>query len=274
MSNTINVNGMTSYYSTFIKSVTAKTSVNNGSKVNSGTMNGEKDSFISTLSSKVETAGTLEETAAVSTKDMTMEEYKQYISDQISKFRIDSSRSGDQYSINISDAGFEAMKNDPEYENWVLDYIRRDMAVAAPGWYTAMGGPSAYCILNFGATKEERTGEMFSAGYMNGKGTGIFNSHADKSFWSRRADTKKQIEEQAQKRAIKKKQMEEELAQIAAKKRYNHQQMMQDYYNEWLANNGINALGRDVVASVGTSNTMVGAAISSYEASFVTAEMM
>ena len=43
MSNSINVNGMTSYYSSFIKSVTAKTSVNNGSKINSGTVNGEKD---------------------------------------------------------------------------------------------------------------------------------------------------------------------------------------------------------------------------------------
>ena len=79
MNNTINVNGMTSYYSSFIKSVTAKTSVDKGSKVNSGTVIGEKDSFISTLSSKVETAGILEETAAVSTKDMTLEEYKQYI---------------------------------------------------------------------------------------------------------------------------------------------------------------------------------------------------
>ena len=49
MNNTINVNEMTSYYSNFIKSVTAKTSVNNGSKINNGTMNGEKDSFISTL---------------------------------------------------------------------------------------------------------------------------------------------------------------------------------------------------------------------------------
>ena len=170
MSNTINVNGMTSYYGSFIKSVTSQTSVDKGSKVNSGTVTGEKDSLISTLSSKMETADAVEGTITVSTKDMTMEEYKQYISDQISKFRIDPSRSGDQYSINISNAGFEAMKNDSEYENWVLDYIRRDMAVAAPGWYTAMGGPSAYCILNFGATKEERTGEMFSAGYMNGKG--------------------------------------------------------------------------------------------------------
>ena len=88
MNNTINVNGMTSYYSSFIKAVTDKTSVDKGSKVNSGTVIGEKDSFISTLSSKVETAGTLEETAAVSTKDMTLEEYKNYIHETISSFPL------------------------------------------------------------------------------------------------------------------------------------------------------------------------------------------
>ena len=60
MNNTINVNGMTSYYSSFIKSVTSQTSVDKGSKVNSGTVTGEKDSFISTLSSKVETDGAVE----------------------------------------------------------------------------------------------------------------------------------------------------------------------------------------------------------------------
>ena len=79
MSNTINVNGMTSYYSSFIKSVTSQTSVDKGSKVNSGTVTGEKDSFISTLSSKVETAGAVEGVTTVSTKDMTLEEYKNYI---------------------------------------------------------------------------------------------------------------------------------------------------------------------------------------------------
>ena len=200
MSNTINVNGMTSYYSSFIKSVTAKTSVDKGSKVNSGTVNGEKDSFISTLSSKVETAGTLEETAAVSTKDMTMEEYKQYISDKISSFPFHSSKAGESYSINISDAGFEAMKNDPEYEKWVLDDLKTCFAMPVPSWYQAMGGPSTYTIFNYGATKEEFSGQRFPVGVQGNKAR--FESSAENNFWTRRADTKKQVEEHAQKRAI------------------------------------------------------------------------
>ena len=88
MSNTINVNGMTSYYSSFIKSATSQTSVDKGSKVNSGTVTGEKDSFISTLSSKVETAGAVEGVTTVSTKDMTLEEYKNYIHETISSFPV------------------------------------------------------------------------------------------------------------------------------------------------------------------------------------------
>ena len=44
MNNIINVNGMTSYYSNFIKSVTSQISVDKGSKVDSGTVTGEKRS--------------------------------------------------------------------------------------------------------------------------------------------------------------------------------------------------------------------------------------
>lgn len=218
MNNTINVNGMTSYYNSFIKSITSQTSVNKGSKINSGAVTGEKDSFISTLSSKVETASTIEEATTVSTKDMTLEEYKSYIYDQISRFKIDPSRAHDSYSINISEAGFAAMKEDPEYEAWVLDYIKRDMAVAAPGWYTAMGGPAAYCMLNFGATKEERSGQMVSAGYQNGKGKSIFDSHSKDSFWTKRAEQKK-IQNRIDKKVAEKKELEEKWIQKAAEKR-------------------------------------------------------
>ena len=210
MSSTISVNYMSGMVNSY-------SSMYSQRKTDASVLESMSDT-IDKLTSEKENVAKISKTGIVSKEEMTMEEYKQYISDQISKFRIDPSRSGDQYSINISDAGFEAMKNDPEYENWVLDYIKRDMAVAAPGWYTAMGGPSAYCILNFGATKEERTGNMFSAGYMNGKGTGIFNSHADKSFWTKRSEQKK-IQARTNKKAAEKEELEEKWMQEAAAKR-------------------------------------------------------
>lgn len=212
------------------------------------------------------------QTRAVSKEDMTMEEYKQYISDKISSFPFHPSKAGESYSINISDAGFEAMKNDPEYEKWVLDDLKTCFAMPVPSWYQAMGGPSTYTIFNYGATKEEFSGQRFPVGVQGNKAR--FESSAENNFWTRRAESRKQVEAQMQKNTIRKKQMEEELEEKAAKKRYSHQHMMQDYYNEWLANNSMNISGRDMAASAGTSNTTIGAAISSYETSFVTADMI
>lgn len=216
MSNTINVNGMTSYYSSFIKSVTSQTLVDKGSKVNSGTVTGEKDSFISTLSSKVETAGTLEETAAVSTKDMTIEEYKNYISDQISSFPIHPSQANESYSINISDAGFEAMKNDPEYEAWVLNDLKTCFATPVPSWYRAMGGPPTYNICNYGATKEEYNGRTFAVG--NTRSESIFNAHSKDSFWTKRSK-QKTIQNQIDDKAAEKKKLEKKWLKESAEKR-------------------------------------------------------
>ena len=48
-------------------------------------------------------------------KDMTMEEYKQYIYDQIAKIPISDSQMNSSFSVYITEEGFEAMKNNPEY---------------------------------------------------------------------------------------------------------------------------------------------------------------
>ena len=65
---------------------------------------------------------------AISTQDMTMEEYKQYIHDKISQIPINPTQSGYHWNIEITDEGFEAMKNDPEYETYVLDCIRTNFS--------------------------------------------------------------------------------------------------------------------------------------------------
>ena len=220
MNNTIDVNGMTSYYSSFIKSVTGKTSVNNGSKINSGTVNGEKDSFISTLSSKVETAGTLEETAAVSTKDMTLEEYKNYIHDKISKFSLHPDLMGDSISIHISDDGFKAMQNDPEYEKWVLQDIKTGFATPLPSWCRAMSG-NQYIVANYGATREECNCTSWSMAYQGGTGDKVWEAQSKGSFWTKRGEQKK-IQERIDKKAAEKKELEEKWLREAAEKRQKY----------------------------------------------------
>lgn len=234
MSNTINVNYMSTMMNQISRSVLKKSVVDNKPVMS--------DTFEKAMAEKTGNVEESDTVKSISKDDMTMEEYKQYIYDQISSYQISQTRAGDQYSINISDAGFEAMKNDPEYEEWVLDYIQRDMSYPAPAWYTAMGGPSAYCILNFGASPEERTGSMFSAGYKGGQGTGIFDSHADNSFWSKRTETKKQI-----------KKLTEE--------RIRHQEMMEELDRKRL---DVELLARRSMPKI-TS----GMAIESYESSFM-----
>ena len=58
----------------------------------------------------------------VSREDMTMEEYKIFINGLLSSIPFDSTRIYDKEIISISDAGWEQMKNDPDYEAWVLGY--------------------------------------------------------------------------------------------------------------------------------------------------------
>lgn len=225
MNNTINVNGMTSYYSSFIKSVTSQTSVDKGSKVNSGTVTGEKDSFISTLSSKVETANTIEGATAVSTKDMTLEEYKKYIHDKISEFPMHSDLMGDYFSIHISDEGFKAMKDDPEYEKWVLNELKTVFATPYPSWARAIRG-SRFCTINIGASKEACQATSWSNNYMGGTGKKIWEDQSKGSFWMKRAEQNK-IQDRVNQKAAEKKELEKKWLRESAEKR----QAYTDYLN-------------------------------------------
>lgn len=217
MNNTINVNGMISYYNSFIKSITSQTSVNKGSKINSEIVNGEKDSFISTLSSKVETADAVEEATAVSTKDMTLEEYKNYIHDKISELPFCADAMNDSYSIDISDDGFRAMQKDPEYEKWVLNEMKTVFETPYPSWARAIR-KNRYCVIHFGATKEESYGMSWGNSYQNGTGGKVWEAQSKGSFWTKRAEQKK-IQDRIDKKAAEKKELEEKWLQEAAEKR-------------------------------------------------------
>ena len=76
-------------------------------------------------------------------------------------------RAGESISVTISEAGFEAMKNDPEYEAWVLNDLQ--VGWSQPDkWSGICGG--AFSTIYYGASKEECHAEMWSAGYNNGNG--------------------------------------------------------------------------------------------------------
>ena len=193
MGNIINVNYMTRTYSNFFKNYEAK-----------GVSQTKTTSFSDKVAEKSMGTQHLSEIGkaeAVSTKDMTMEEYKQYIHDKISQIPMHPTRMSESISIHISEAGFEAMKNDPEYEAWVLNDLRTGWA-QPDRWAGICGG--AYSTIYYGATKEECHAEMWSAGYQNGSGKSLFDSKAKDSFWERRAERKKQMEARIKKQQEKK----------------------------------------------------------------------
>lgn len=111
---------------------------------------------------------------------MSLEQYKQRIYDHISNMWRHPSKLLESVSVSITDEGFEAMKNDPEYEKWVLDGIRENFAAYNP-WTNVCGG--GYCVLTFGATEEDYRGEGWYPGYAGAMGAQLFEEKSENSFW-------------------------------------------------------------------------------------------
>lgn len=162
-------------------------------------------------------------------------------------------RMSESISINISEAGFEAMKNDPEYEAWVLNDLRKGWA-QADRWAGICGG--AYSTIYYGATKEECHAEMWRAGYQNGSGKSLFDSKAKDNFWERRVERKKQMEAQIEEQQEKKR-----IQKAAMEKSDAHKRLMAQWEKEAVYSDS-------VLAKLGTVST----ANAAYEASFLMAD--
>lgn len=85
-------------------------------------------------------------------REMSMEEYKQHIARKIRQIPIHPSRRDEYISVTISEEGYAAMKNDPEYEAWVLNDLR--CAWSRPSFCFG-GGDRVYTHIHYGATQEE-----------------------------------------------------------------------------------------------------------------------
>ncbi|MCM1064512.1 MAG: hypothetical protein NC420_08595 [Eubacterium sp.] len=87
-----------------------------------------------------------------SPQEMSMEEYRQYIAQKIRQIPVHPSRRNEYISVTISEEGYAAMKNDPEYEAWVLNDLRS--ICSRPGFCFG-SGDKVYTDISYGATKEE-----------------------------------------------------------------------------------------------------------------------
>lgn len=250
MRNTINVDYMTRAYNQYQQKSVAKEQEK------------EDTRFVDSVREKSEGSGSIADNSkigSVSAKDMTMEEYKQYIYSKISQIPMHPTREGESISVTISEAGFEAMKNNPEYEAWVLNDLQ--VGWSQPDkWSGICGG--AFSTIYYGASKEECHAQMWSAGYNNGNGGKIFNDKSKNSFWERRIENKKRIENQV------KKQQE--------KNRIQKKQAERTSYEEYVQNKRLSA--QDARArlvaedSLSDKTVTTSEALASYEANFAMAE--
>ena len=132
----------------------------------------------------------------ISREDMTMEEYKQFFTGLMSSIPCDPSQKNDVQIWNITDKGWEQMKNDPEYEAWVLGYTSMDRSVHIP--FASMPGytPNLHTE-HFGASIEEHLGQSVPMG----GSSRTSSADSDKENWweKRHKSLEEFLEDQAKK---------------------------------------------------------------------------
>lgn len=121
----------------------------------------------------------------VSRQDMTMEEYKAFFSELMDRIPRESSQMNDTEIWSITEEGWEQMKNDLDYEAWVLGYTIENRSVHFPFQ------SSRVCIEKFGASIEEHIGRSFNRD--TGSAEKGKNRKKDDSWWYRRHMRIKQI---------------------------------------------------------------------------------
>lgn len=173
MNNSIQINYLTKFYNSYLGNFDAQ----------GGSGKRFTDSLAAKGAEQSAEIGETDEMAAVSPQNMTMEEYKQYIYAKISRIPTHQSQAGWHWNIEITDSGFEAMKNNPAYEEYVLKWIRNNFSYFDP-FYS-----SNYSILHFGATIEECYGVSWHIG-------SPYMQESKNSFWERRAERRKKLKEQ------------------------------------------------------------------------------
>lgn len=135
--------------------------------------------------------------ADVSREDMTMEEYKQFFTALMDSIPRDPSQRNDVEIWSISEKGWEQMKNDPEYEAWVLGYTSENRSVYIP--FASWPGYSPnFCTEKFGDSIEQHIGQTVP---MSTGGSKKTNSSEEESWWVKRQKRLKELLEEQEKRA-------------------------------------------------------------------------
>ena len=136
-----------------------------------------------------------------------MELFKKEFYEDLSK--VTNHRTVSNAAVNISEAAFKAMKDDPQYREKVLSLIQRD-------WGDSYAPRNCSVLITVGATLNEYRADSWPVGYDS-----EFDMRSQNSFYKRTSEKKDRqkelLEEYLEKRAQAKKQQQEMLSEKIAK---------------------------------------------------------
>ena len=151
-----------------------------------------------------------------------MEIFKKEFYDDLSKITVHNSLSN--VAVNISEAAFKAMKEDPEYREKILSLLQRDLG-------SSVAPRNCSAVFTVGATLDEYRGDSWPVGYDS-----EFHMRSKNSFYKRTSDKKDRqkeiMEKYLQKRAQVKKQQQEMLNEKIVKQDQERNRLLQSWNNE------------------------------------------
>ena len=160
-----------------------------------------------------------------SKEEMTMNEYKQWFMNEMSKMPISAFYSSTCVggALTITEECFERMKNDPEWENTVLGMVRNMYSV------NGIMGSKMIGYQVIGASPEQCYGEGIPVKNSNSS----LSASDEKSWWEKRHERMEELLEEQEKEALKKAQARKALAQENyLKSQFESQQKLHSFLME------------------------------------------
>lgn len=140
----------------------------------------------------------------VSRNDMTMNEYKAFIRKLMDNIPFDGSQANNKEMWSITEEGWEQMKNDPDYEAWILGYTIENRSVHFPFQASNLN------IEKFGASIEEHHGQGIPINTESSKKP----RKKEDTWWYKRQKRMKELMKAQQEEALKKARMQRRAANV------------------------------------------------------------
>ena len=166
-----------------------------------------------------------------------MELFKKEFYEDLS--RVTNHRTVSNAAVNISEAAFKAMKDDPQYREKVLSLIQRD-------WGDSYAPRNCSVLITVGATLNEYRADSWPVGYDS-----EFDVRSQNSFYKRTSEKKDRqkelLEEYLEKRMQAKKQQQEMLNEKIAKMELEKSRLSQSWSSERQMAKATNAYDANVM---------------------------